>query len=144
MRSSLARCAILLLVACSSAAQRDESATSDVSEIPISLEVDVGRDSVRFALHLTNAGTQPLVLEFNTSQRYDFEVRTPAGAKVWQWSADQMFGQALGSETIPAGASRVYRASWAPQGRTGAFVAVGRVVARNQPIEQRAEFEIAR
>jgi hypothetical protein len=107
-----------------------------------SLSVDVGRDSVGFALHLTNSGTQPLLLEFNSMQRYDFQVQDASGTTVWTWSADKMFGQMMGSETIAAGESREYRASWAPGNRTGTFVAVGRVVAMNKPIEQRTQFEI--
>ena len=112
------------------------------NDLTTSLEVEVVRDTVNFVLHLTNSGTQPLVLEFNSAQRYDFEVRTPAGAEVWRWSGDRMFGQVMGSETIPAGDSREFRDSWAAGGRKGAFVAVGRIVASNRPIEQRTNFEI--
>ena len=114
------------------------------SDVGTSLEVDVGRDSVGFALHVTNSGTQPLVLEFNNAQRYDFEVQTAAGQRIWRWSDDMGFAAALGSETIGAGESREYRESWAPGNRTGTFVAVGRVVAGNKPIEQRTQFEIKR
>lgn len=112
------------------------------NDLSTSLEVDVGRDSVVLALHLTNSGTQPLVLEFNSMQRYDFQVQNASGETVWTWSADKLFGQMMGTETIGAGESREYRASWAAGGRTGTFVAVGRVVAMNKPIEQRTQFEI--
>jgi hypothetical protein len=107
-----------------------------------SLEVEVGADSVRFVFHLTNSGTQPLVLEFNSSARYDFEVRTPSGGEVWRWSADQMFAQVLGSDTLAPGQTRRYSAAWQPGNRMGSFVAVGRVLASNQALEQRSEFEI--
>lgn len=112
-------------------------------DLVTSLEVDIGRDSVvGLVLHLTNSGTRPAALEFNTAQRYDFEVRTTAGELVWRWSDDQMFGQALGTDTVPVGASREYRERWVAGGRRGSFVAVGRVVATNRQIEQRAQFEI--
>lgn len=112
-------------------------------DLVTSLEVDIGRDAtVGLVLHLTNSGTQPAVLEFNTAQRYDFEVRTTAGELVWRWSDDQMFGQVVGADTVPAGASREYRERWTPGDRRGSFVAIGRVVATNRPLEQRAHFEI--
>lgn len=108
-----------------------------------SLEVEIGRDAtVGLVFHLTNSGTQPVVLEFNSGQRYDFEVRTAADSVVWRWSDDQMFTQALGSDTIAPGASREFRAPWTPGNRTGSFIAVGRVVATNHSIEQRTRFEI--
>jgi hypothetical protein len=112
------------------------------NDLSTSLAVDLGRDSVGLALHLTNSGTQPLVLEFNSTQRYDFQVQKASGETVWTWSADKLFGQMMGTETIGAGESREYRASWEAGSQTGTFVAVGRVVATNQPIEQRTQFEI--
>ena len=111
------------------------------NDVSTSLEVDVGRDSVVLALHVTNSGTQPLVLEFTSTQRYDFQVQTVSGETVWTWSADKLFGQMMGSETVGVGESREYRASWEAGDQTGTFVAVGRVVATNQPIEQRTQFE---
>lgn len=114
------------------------------NDVGTSLEVDVGRDSVRLALHVTNSGTQPLVLEFTSAQRYDFQVQTPSGETLWTWSMDKMFAQMMGSETIGAGESREYRGSWVPGNQTGTFIAIGRVVAMDKPIEQRTQFEIAR
>ena len=143
MRRWLAGSVLGFLLACSGAS-RPEEMRSDVAanDLTTSIEVETGRDTINFVLHLTNSGTQPLVLEFNSAQRYDFEVRTPAGAEVWRWSSDRLFGQMMGSETIPAGDSREFRESWVPGGRTGMFVAIGRVVASNRPVEQRANFEI--
>jgi hypothetical protein len=112
------------------------------SDVSTSLAVDPGPERVGLTLHLTNSGTQPLVLEFNSTQRYDFQVQDASGQTVWTWSADQLFGQMMGSETIGAGESREYHASWEAGSRSGTFVAVGRVVATNQPIEQRTQFEI--
>lgn len=113
-------------------------------DLTTSLEADVGADRVRLVLHVTNSGSEPVVLEFGSAARYDFEILTAAGQKVWQWSDDQMFAQVMGTDTIDAGASRDYSAQWAPGGRTGSFIAVGRVVATNRPIEQRVDFRIDR
>ena len=155
MKGILACITLALLLGCSSAPPSDETRTdvipsdetrTDViaNDLVTSLEVRIERDTVGFVLHLTNQGTQPVVLEFNSAQRYDFEVRTAAGETVWRWSDDMNFAQMLGTETVPAGASREYRESWAPGNRSGAFVAIGRVVASNRTIEQRTNFEIPR
>ena len=112
------------------------------SDLVTSLEVETGADTVRFVLHVTNAGTQPVVLEFNSAARYDFEVRTPAGAEIWRWSAGHMFAQVLGTDTVAAGETRRYSAGWAAGNRPGPLVAIGRVLATNYRIEQRADFEI--
>lgn len=142
----------LLLAACNStppaqqppANQPDGQDGMTQNELSTSLEVQVSRDSVELVLHVTNSGTQPVVLEFSSTQRYDFQVYSPAGESVWTWSADKSFGMMMGEETMGAGESREYREVWAPGNRTGRFVAVGRVVALNRPIEQRAEFEITK
>ena len=112
------------------------------ADLVTSIEAEVRGDSVHFGLHVTNPGTQPIALEFNTAARYDFEVRTPEGAEVWRWSADQMSAQVLGAETIAPGETVRYRASWAPGDRHGTFIVVGRIQATNRQIEQRADFEI--
>ena len=146
MRKISAISVLFLAIGCSNAqppARAPEESRTD--DLVSSLQVEISRDTtVGLVFHLTNSGTQPVVLEFNTAQRYDFEVRTTAGNIVWRWSDDQMFAQMMGSETIPPGASREFRERWNPGGRTGSFIAVGRVVAMNRPIEQRTQFEIRR
>jgi hypothetical protein len=146
MRNFMVGCAVFFLAGCSNAPPskapeetRTEMTNADMAS---SLEVKASTDSVRFVLHVTNTGTQPAALEFSSAARYDFEVRTAAGQKVWRWSDDQMFAQMVGSETIPAGATRDFSAKWLPGGQSGAFIAIGSVVATNRKIEQRANFEI--
>lgn len=136
---------ILVAVTAFAAAACSTMQNGNAPDLSTALEVDVKREgAVDLVLHLTNSGTQPVVLEFNSGQRYDFEVRTLADSVVWRWSADQMFTQALGSDSIAAGASREYRETWTPGPLSGSFVAVGRVVATNHAIEQRTQFEISR
>jgi len=147
MRKLVASCGLAALLACSNAppggapneARTDVAAQND---LVTSLEVEVGAGTVRFVLHLTNTSAQPIRLEFPAAQRYDFAVQTPAGSDVWRWSADKMFAQMLGEETIPAGGSREFTATWQPGTHSGLFVAIGRVTASNRQIEQRASFEI--
>ena len=97
---------------------------------------------VEFTLQVTNAGDAPVELEFASGQRYDFRVL--AGTReVWRWSADQMFTQALGSETIPAAGTVAYTETWRPDpGLTGEFVVVGTLTARRGGVEQSARFRL--
>jgi len=136
----------LLVLAC---ARPDAGETGDAASgtgsgdgLVHSLEVGVDADTVRFTLYLTNATDQAVVLQFPTAQRYDFEVRSPGGDRVWRWSDGQFFAQMLGEETLAAGESVSYEASWSASGQSGAHEAIGRVTSSSTPIELRTEFEI--
>lgn len=146
MRKWLRLWALAGLLGCTNSqpAGQRERARSDMAEsrLVTALEVRVAADSVRLVFHVTNSGTEPEVLEFNSAARYDFEVRTRGGAEVWRWSKDQMFAQVLGADTIAAGDSRRYSEAWLPGDRTGAFVAIAQLLASNQVVEQRTEFEL--
>jgi hypothetical protein len=107
-----------------------------------SLNVQVEPGSVRFTLNVTNASAGPVVLEFPSSQRYDFSVESTAGETLWTWSADRSFAQVVGADTLAAGATVTYEAEWVAERRPGAYVAVGRVTSTSQPVELRTEFEI--
>ena len=51
-----------------------------------SLEVAVAGDSALLTLHATNPGPEAVRLEFASAQRYDFEVWTLSGERLWRWS----------------------------------------------------------
>jgi hypothetical protein len=112
-----------------------------VSLLP-TMAVVVTADSVRFRLGVANNGTSPVTMAFNSSQRYDFEVVDGAGVAVWQWSADQMFGQVLGEETLEPGAVLEYSATWEPGELSGSYRAVARLVSSDRPLELGTEFEL--
>lgn len=135
-----------VLVAC--APQAREGADAELgagapAELGSSLNVWVANDSVHFELHITNVTAEVMALEFATAQRYDFEVVDGGGRPVWRWSDDLMFAQVLGTEGLAPGESRRYEASWWSDGRRGDHVAVGRLVARNYPVELRTPMELA-
>lgn len=113
-----------------------------VVKLATSVEVEVGANTVRMVLHVTNPSNQPVVLEFSSGQRYDFAVRMVGGAEVWRWSADQMFTQALGTQTIGPGATVDFTETWNHGGRTGSFEALASLKATNFAIEERAAFSI--
>jgi len=111
-------------------------------ELGSSLNVRVVEDSARLEIHVTNVTSSPIVLEFMTTQRYDFEVSSADGDPVWRWSADKAFGEALGSESLEPGESRRYEATWAGGGGSGDFIATARIVSANYPVELRTAFRL--
>ena len=140
--------AFVILAACSANQTPREdrvhaTTPADTSvKLASSLQVEVAQNEVRLVFHITNPTNQPVVLEFATGQRYDFAVRAADGSEVWRWSADRMFTQALGTETIPAGGTLNFSQTWAATGRSGVFTAIAELKALNQPLEQRTIFEI--
>lgn len=107
-----------------------------------SMEVKVTDSLVRFVLHVTNSGDEPLDLTFPTSQRYDFAVRTPAGEEVWRWSEGMSFLQAITEETLPPGESWTVEGEWDPGDREGQYVATGVLTARESGVRQEAAFRV--
>ncbi len=99
-------------------------------------------NTVHFTLQISNTGSIPVPLEFTSGQSFDFAV-LQAGREVWRWSADQMFTQALRSETLAPGATRSYEATWSPPaGMRGELTASGVLAASNRRVEQRAIFRL--
>ena len=119
----------------------------ELSEAPQStvlvptLRVTVTGGAVALDLIVANAGAEPVVLTFGTSQRYDFVVLGEDGAEVWRWSADRMFTQAVAEEEVPAGAALEYHEAW-PQAGPGRFRVVATVESIDHPLELTAEFEV--
>lgn len=118
---------------------------ADAGELPLagSLEVQLSRDTAYVTLHVTNATDAAVLLEYPSTQRYDFEVRTAAGETLWTWSAARSFAQVLTEERLEAGASLRYSAAWAPA-QPGSYVAVGRLTSTSHPLVLTLPFEVAR
>jgi hypothetical protein len=132
-----------VLGGCSSSAVPDmDPGAGGPEELGSSLNVRVAEDSVRLELHVTNVASSPIPLEFNTTQRYDFEVSELDGDRVWRWSDGRAFGEALGREVLQPGESRRYAAAWAADGREGEYVATARIVSGNYPVELRTVFAL--
>lgn len=81
---------------------------------------------LRMTLSLRNNSGQPLQLSFPTSQRYDFVVRHDGGQEVWRWSADKVFAQVLGEETLAPGEILTFEEVWDQRDNSGNQVALGR------------------
>ena len=112
------------------------------SALASSVEVEVRANTVRMVLHVTNPMNRPVSLEFPSSQRYDFAIRTADGKDVWTWSADKSFAQALGTETIAPGATLDYSETWTPTGSKGSYVAIASLTSTNHPIREQAAFSL--
>jgi Intracellular proteinase inhibitor len=67
-------------------------------------------EPMELTLQVVNHSPRSVTLQFRDTQRYDFLMRNTAGQEVWRWSANQMFAQMLGQETLsPDGGALTYR-----------------------------------
>jgi hypothetical protein len=112
------------------------------AELAAALNVGVEGDSVRLELHVTNATGEALLVEFTSAQRYDFTVVDDGGSVVWRWSDEMMFAQVMGTESLQPGETRRYAASWYAGALRGEYVATGRLVSTNYPVELRTSIRL--
>jgi len=84
-------------------------------------------EPIELTLRLTNRSTQEKVIEFPSSQRYDFEIQDSTGARVWSWGGDRMFAQMMGTERLAPGASREYRERFLGRLAPGTYRVTGRI-----------------
>lgn len=100
-------------------------------------------ESVEFILLKYNRGRENIVLNYPTSQRFNFSIRDIEGNQVWQWSAGRTFLPVLGQVRLEPNEAQTYRAAWdipaaAP---AGAYLITGWNVAE-QLTEQRLQIRI--
>lgn len=97
-------------------------------------------DPVGFFVAIVNQSADPLVINFPTSQQYDFALRDSTGNEYWRWSTGMMFEQHLTSITVPGGPKGGFNVDgisleqipWPPTG--GDFVTlVGELPSSNLP-----------
>lgn len=105
------------------------------------LSVQPGRDTVGFILQVTNTTRAPVALHFRSGQTTDFQVRN-GGELIWTSFMGILFTQAERTETLAAGATRSWSATWRPgpgmQGRT--LTATARLTSDTHPVERTAQF----
>jgi hypothetical protein len=138
----------LLLVAltagCAGSGETPEpgDGTTVPDDLAASVEVKVAPSTVRLVLHVTNSGADPIEFTFPTSQRFDFEVLTVDGQRVWRWSDDMAFLQAISRATLAPGESWDMEGEWDPGAREGRYVARGRLTARGRELVQQTPFDL--
>ena len=146
MRAERVMAAMLLVVAagCSRGANTVvvPAGAGAPPELGSSMNVRVLGDTVQFELHITNSTDRPLSATFASAQRYEFVVSRANGEEVWRASAGMSFGQVVTTETLPAGESKRFEASWIARGQTGDYVATARLVSTNYPVELRTVFRL--
>jgi hypothetical protein len=151
MRPTLAVFAAMALFAAACrphplAAPAPTSAPGDASGLgPLitTLQTAAAPDSVRFTLQVTNASQQPVTLQFNSGQTYDFTV-SDGGAVVWRWSEDHMFTQALRGEALAPGQTRSWSETWRPAAslRGHLLTATARLASTSHPVERTQTFRL--
>ena len=100
-------------------------------------------EPVDLTLQVVNRGPRPVTLKFRDSQRYDFLIRNAQGQEVWRWSANQMFAQMLGQETLsPDGGNLTYRVVARATLRRGSYTVMGVVPAMDAQLSARLEVTI--
>jgi hypothetical protein len=111
------------------------------ADLAASLGARVHGDTVTFTVHVSNPTSGPVRIEFTSGQRYDFEVGTMVGERVWQWSAQRSFIAALGFVDLQAGESLEYSEDWTGA-RAGEYTVLARVTSSNKPVELRTRFVV--
>ena len=69
-------------------------------------------EPVKMKLVLRNNGNEAVTLRFNTSQRYDFIVRSEDDEVIWQWSHGKAFLQVIGEKKIDPHDELVFEETW--------------------------------
>lgn len=104
------------------------------------LGVSTAEDTVAFTFRVTNAGDEPVELEFRNGLAADFIVFDGA-TTVWQWSEGRMFTQALWSESLDADESVSYEATWSDP-VAGTYDVIASLEASNADLEARTSFDV--
>jgi hypothetical protein len=100
-------------------------------------------EPVELTLQVVNRGPRLVTLQFRDSQRYDFLIQNAQGQEVWRWSADQMFAQILGHETLSSdGGKLTYRIVARATLRRGSYTITGVVPAMDAQMSARLEVTI--
>ncbi|MEY7847827.1 BsuPI-related putative proteinase inhibitor [Natrarchaeobius sp. A-rgal3] len=104
------------------------------------VSTDGGGRTVAFAFTATNAGSDPLELQFADAAKAEFLVQDE-GREVWRFTEGRAFAQMLGSERLAAGESTSYEGEW-DDPMTGSYTAVAELRAREHDCEARTEFDV--
>lgn len=81
---------------------------TEMGIVKCSLGIEVLKDSVRFTIIAVNETDTRAVLQFPSSQQYDFIVKSQGGELVWQWSRGKMFAQMLTAVSMDPGEKKEF------------------------------------
>jgi uncharacterized protein (DUF58 family) len=67
-------------------------------------------ESMSLRVRVVNEGSEPVRLNFGTSQRFEILVQDRQGRVIWRWSNGKFFAQVFGKEVLkPSGGELIYR-----------------------------------
>lgn len=90
--------------------------------------------AVTLTFTVKNPTAAPVTIDRATAQRYDFAIASvQTNSVIWRWSADKLFAQTLGSETLAPGTSVTYVEQWTPTVH-GYFLATAHLVSVDQRV----------
>lgn len=99
---------VTIFLMCGAKGKAQEDKSTEIAVVKIKLDVEVIENSVRFLLEISNDTDTRAVLQFPTSQQYDFIVKTEDDKMVWQWSNNRMFTQTLTEISLDPGEIRQF------------------------------------
>lgn len=101
---------------------------------------DDERDAVLFVFTVTNAGSEPVELQFTDACKAEF-VLEDAGNEIWRFTEGRAFAQVLSSETLAPDESATYEAEWsAPE--PGEYTALAELRANDETCEARTDVSV--
>jgi len=106
-----------------------------------SLSVTVSEDGVGFTYDVTNAGDEPIELQFSDAQETDLVVEDAHGTEVWRWSAGRMFAQMLQQKELGPAETATYEFEW-DDPEPGEYEATATLAATNADCGASAAFEV--
>jgi hypothetical protein len=126
------------------AAVEARAGTADVSLLlRASQAVYAQGEPLPLTLEVVNQSARPVTLKFRTAQRYDLLIQNAQGQEVWRWSAEQMFAQVLGEETLPPnGGKLTYRVVTRESLPPGSYTVIGVVPAVDARLSARLQITI--
>ena len=149
------RCAMLVTglavaaVACGGEPERAGSgAVADLADLTVRVApartTYAAGEPITLTLGVRNPTDLAVTLRFATGQRYDFVIESAAGADVWRWSADRVFTQAMGEQTVPPGWELDYNETFTGRLAPGTYRVRGIVPSVGDTLEARGELVVRR
>ncbi|MFC4737232.1 BsuPI-related putative proteinase inhibitor [Bacillus daqingensis] len=81
---------------------------ADMGDLHLQADADEQDGEINVTLTLTNNGDSDAALDFRSGQKYDVKIYDSSGTKVYDYSEDMMFTQALETVELAAGESISY------------------------------------
>jgi hypothetical protein len=98
-------------------------------DVRVPARVDRGDGPIRVVMTIRNTSNRPLVVPFNSGQRFDIEV-LQEGKLIWNWASGRAFTEALGSVTLEPGETSQFTARWDLRNNRDQAVQPGRYLVR--------------